>query len=542
MDIEFVDRTNLKVAILFDSQLQPFWILETLQNVAQLAFVEITHVLCWEKATRQTGAGILAPLYDWFDKRRSANHQHAWQLGAIDPFGAVSDFRYVCPKSYADHFEFVDTCGLEGVDVALYLGEYRLAGPIVQIPTYGVWVIQGQYHYSLKDEVRSAVLNRADSISTRLVRLGSSPDQDSTLYQSITAVVERSLHFTEDVVAWKSANYVIRKLRSLLTEDSLSLSQSNITGMVHHSIPHRQITSTTYAQHLLKLGAAKLSEKLLPSRWMIAYRFQSTPLMPTSVHRSDFIHFSAPKDGEWADPFPWIEGQQACIFVEEIPYTGSKGHISVFNLAEIDINNPKPTTVIENDYHMSYPFLFSWQNTLYMMPETIANQTLEVYRCKKYPYDWEQFTCIFDDILIADATLMEVDGRWWMFAYQPIADTVIPTNDELFIYYADTPFGPWHSHRKNPVVTDVRHARPAGGLVWFNGSLYRPAQDCSVRYGYAIAMMRVVQLDTAQYREEFVGWIRPNWAPHLTATHTVNFHKGIAVLDGYQRSIPSFKK
>ena len=37
------------------------------------------------------------------------------------------------------------------------------------------------------------------------------------------------------------------------------------------------------------------------------------------------------------------------------------------------------------------------------------------------------------------------------------------------VFHADSPFGPFTPHRRNPVKSDVRSARPAGKLFTWNG-------------------------------------------------------------------------
>jgi hypothetical protein len=60
----------------------------------------------------------------------------------------------------------------------------------------------------------------------------------------------------------------------------------------------------------------------------------------------------------------------------------------------------------------------------------------------------------------------------------------------------------------------------------------RPAQDCSVRYGYAITLHRILRLNASEYREEPVARIDPCWTAGLRGTHTLNAVPGLVVLDG----------
>ena len=101
----------------------------------------------------------------------------------------------------------------------------------------------------------------------------------------------------------------------------------------------------------------------------------------------------------------------------------------------------------------------------------------------------------------------------------------------LHLFHAETPLGPWIPHRRNPVRSDCRAARPAGRVFSFGGALYRPAQDCSGSYGRAIAIQKVLRLDTQEYREEHVAEVEAHWDPRALRTHTMNRDGRLFVAD-----------
>jgi hypothetical protein len=101
----------------------------------------------------------------------------------------------------------------------------------------------------------------------------------------------------------------------------------------------------------------------------------------------------------------------------------------------------------------------------------------------------------------------------------------------LHIYYSATPLGPWKPHQRNPVKSDVRNSRPAGRLFYWNGELYRPAQDSSQRYGYAMTINRVVRLTPDDFVEEEVSKVLPHWRKDLRGTHTLNICEDLTVID-----------
>ena len=104
--------------------------------------------------------------------------------------------------------------------------------------------------------------------------------------------------------------------------------------------------------------------------------------------------------------------------------------------------------------------------------------------------------------------------------------------DELGLFYADSLFGPWTPHRNNPVVSDVRRARPAGALFYQDGKLIRPSQDCSKAYGYALCFSEVTVMNEMEYSEIPVGRIDPEWTSNNLGTHTYSRTDDFEIIDG----------
>jgi hypothetical protein len=185
--------------------------------------------------------------------------------------------------------------------------------------------------------------------------------------------------------------------------------------------------------------------------------------------------------------------------------------------------------VLERPYHLSYPFVFEWNGTWWMLPETSHNQSVELYHCTAFPDCWVLEKTLLRDVRAADGTLWEQDGRWWLFANMATPGAGI--HDELHLYYADSPLGPWQAHPRNPVKSDARSSRPAGALFRSGADLIRPAQDCGTAYGRAIVLNKVETLTSEDYRESIVGRIEPGWRNGIVRTHTLNQAGGWRVLD-----------
>jgi hypothetical protein len=274
----------------------------------------------------------------------------------------------------------------------------------------------------------------------------------------------------------------------------------------------------------LGYAATKLRYAFFFDQWSLAYRFRTSVDDPNnSFYR--FNYLIPPKDKFWADPFPVRHEGKYFLFFEEFLYEENKAHISVMELSKSGAGESRP--VLKRPYHLSYPFMFRWKDRHFMIPETGANRTVEVYGCEAFPEEWKLETVLFEDVAARDATLLDLDGLWWMFV--AMADTGF--SDELHIYYGATPFGPWKPHKRNPVKSDVRNSRPAGRPFQWNGDLYRPAQDSSHRYGYGMKINKLVRLTPTEFVEEEVAQVLPQWRKDLRGTHTLNMCEDLTVID-----------
>jgi hypothetical protein len=263
-----------------------------------------------------------------------------------------------------------------------------------------------------------------------------------------------------------------------------------------------------------------------------AYNPEKGPLPPDP----SFKELVPPKGQLWADPFLFMNDERYYLFFEEWQ-EHHNGYICVVELDEVGNPITPPKVVLKKDYHLSYPFVFQYQGQIFMIPETGHNGTIELYQAVSFPDQWKLEQTLLEDFNVVDSTLLEHDQRWWMFAN--VAKKSLDSEagsedfDELHIFFADVPTGPWTAHPLNPVISDVRSARSAGHIYRFNGILYRPSQDCSVCYGYAVVINKIIELTTESYQEKIVTKILPDWKSNRFGVHTMNF-KGTRIVYDYQ--------
>jgi hypothetical protein len=265
--------------------------------------------------------------------------------------------------------------------------------------------------------------------------------------------------------------------------------------------------------------------------WAIAWRRVSTDGIWATGSMTNGRFQVLPDDGQrfFADPFPLWHNGRLHVFCEEYPYLTGRGIISHFEIGE-DGTATRPVPVLETGYHLSYPFVFEHEGGLWMIPETSANQTIELWRARDFPSQWELHSVLVSGVAAVDATLIEHAGRFWLFASTKHEDSSI--HDALQIWHAERLQGPWQPISDTPVLVDARAARPAGRMREINGSLWRPAQDCTRTYGGKLTLCRVDNLRTdghyAQTRMHLVA-AEGSFAPH--GPHTLNELAGFEFID-----------
>ena len=239
------------------------------------------------------------------------------------------------------------------------------------------------------------------------------------------------------------------------------------------------------------------------------------------------------KDRYWADPFVVEKDHLYYIFAEEKIYATGRGRIICLTLdsqGKVQSNQ----VVLERPYHLSYPFIFEYQDETYLLPECAQLQSIELYRCVRFPNQWEFVKTLMTGIYAVDATLFEHEHKWWMFVNVKGGEGG-SSLDSLHLYSAESPLADeWRPHPCNPVVKDIRSARPAGRIIERGGVVIRPSQDSSRRYGYALNFNRIVKLDENEYEEVLDSTLRPA-GPSIIATHTINQAGDLTVIDAILR-------
>jgi hypothetical protein len=285
----------------------------------------------------------------------------------------------------------------------------------------------------------------------------------------------------------------------------------------------------TLAAIAVRLLKHRVRNAVWHEQWLFVVRRWEPGPPPVSFARAR-LH-RPPRGRDWADPFPFRAQGRSWLFFEEIPWKLARGHISV---AELDAQGGvhEVRVALATDHHLSYPFVFAHDGETYLLPESRTAEATTLYRASRFPDEWEP-ACVLADIAVYDPTLLHRDDGWWLFG--TVAEPGESQDDELHVFRAQRLEGPWRAHPRNPVVSDVRSARPAGPLIQDGDRLLRPAQDGSGRYGRAVVFNEVLELSDAAYREVEVARLEPDWLSRNLATHHYATDERWAAVDALRR-------
>ena len=548
---------------MLDSFVVPAWIAKILRDIRATDFLHLCVVVLnaseappaqpvrrtfWQRLRRiknlKTLREKLSPvLYTWYEQRDYRNYK-----AKMDPFEKVdvrdlldsAETIRVVPfkKKFVDRFtpEDVARTRAADLDVLMRFGFRILKGEVLSCARYGVW----SYHHDDNRSYRGGpalfweVYEGNPVSGTILQVLSENLDGGKVIYRSLSATQPRSLVRNRSGTYWKTAAFMLRRLTDLHRDgwDYITSLDTYNEPDTHTRGIFRRPTNLQMVNFLTKIFVRRAYQGLLyrffDDQWLLGVRRHSGGnLNPADL--SGFRLIRPPRDRFWADPFLFQRGGRTYVFFEEYRQVAGKGVISCLEL-DRQGNWSQPEVVLERDFHLSYPFVFEWRGEVYMVPETGSNRTVELYRSTDFPRGWVLEKVLMPDVDARDATLFEDGDRWWMFVTMCVPGG--PSTDELFIFHADSPLGPWQPHPRNPVVSDVRCGRPAGRLFRYQGALIRPGQDSTVCYGRAITLSRVEVLTETDYREVPAGTIEPRWAPGLLGTHTIDWNADFVVIDG----------
>lgn len=232
-----------------------------------------------------------------------------------------------------------------------------------------------------------------------------------------------------------------------------------------------------------------------------------------------------------ADPFLYTHQGKTWLFYERQNLTDMKGTLWCQNLDE---PQQKPVPVLEESFHLSYPQVFRYGKYTYMIPETRSAGEIRLYRCVRFPGQWEKVETLFE-MGAVDSTILPCRAcEYYLFTY---------AGNRLEIYRCMVEKDHFRIVEKERIyVSDSsRTLRPGGAVTEEEGKLYRPAQNCTDYYGQELIINEIDRLEEGDFSEHEYCRLSPDQIclPGVNAAgiHTYNRNGAYEVIDILHREI-----
>jgi len=545
----------LRVGIVLDSYVSSAWVAKTIEDIQSSGFARVELVVL-DMSSGQSNAplktrlrncckSLLFRFYERWDYRQNKTDDDAMAptdvsrlLNAV-PSIFVRPNREVLPACIPQR-ELAEMRN-HNLDVLLCFGPCTPREGLVSAARCGVWSLHlgGSCDDRLVPPLFWELFERNPVSESTLQIFKDAPGDSRIIYQSYASTDQTSLYRNRNPIYWKTSEFALRRLRDLHLNGIESI--QSVAADCEQDISIRAIRRPPNSLQMVLFTVDRLVRSLrirvasmrsgARTKWYLALRSRS------ATHCFDdpanYRLMMSPPDRFYADPFLIEKDGETFLFFEDFRFANNRAVISYCKLAP-DGTPGAVAVALSRPYHLSYPFVFEDEGEMYMIPETRGNRTVELYRATTFPSAWIEEAVLMSSANVVDATIQKINGKYWMFA--GVSNGKYSGCDELGIFFADALKGPWTPHPRNPLLSDVRRARPAGKLFYEGGRLIRPSQDCAKAYGYALVFSEVLILSETEYEERPIGRIDPDLVAACTNTHTYNRTGQFEVVD---RTLPA---
>lgn len=387
---------------------------------------------------------------------------------------------------------------------------------------FGLWT------FSCNDEgsIFRAVTRGASALECKVYR----QTGDDCARRSIATMIVQGKHAFASTLTFaceKSVQLALRELKRLAMRRELPVGEAAVEDL---EMPGWS-DFARYGVRILRLGMGRLIGRIWPAAGKgapFALRVGKGEL----PNINPAIGVDLPRHGAafCADPFLFEKDSQVYCFYEEFSYDTRLGKIAVALLS--DGGAKRIGDVLKADHHLSFPFVFEHAGEIFLMPETVQAERIEIWRCTDFPLCWELHSTAFEGERLADSVLFRQGDAWWLFA-NVCHDSFGDFSSELRLYKVDGPdLNEIVPHPLNPVVVGSDVARGGGRVFESGGHIYRFSQDNSGDiYGYGLNLMEITELSDTSYDERRVAHYTPDCIPGTAGCHHADAVAGRFVVD-----------
>jgi hypothetical protein len=419
-----------------------------------------------------------------------------------------------------------------GLDLIIRGGTGILRGEILSLSDFGII----SFHHGDIEINRGGppgfweVLEREPTTGFTIQKIDDELDNGKILFKGL--IPTSSSYVRNRALLYRKANIFMHiYLNNLSGKQELeNANKSIIYDRILYKIPNSKKMCRYIYQNIIFFGT-KFFKKVSfnKNEWSIAFQLVNN-WKEVSLRNSKRVINN--KKSYYADPFVIQHQKRNICFVEEFDNKKKKGKISAIEIYN-QSDYSKLGTVLEENFHLSYPYVFKVNDEIFMCPESSKSQDIRIYKCNEFPMKWSLHKIIMNDVSAVDSNIIYHNKLWWLFTNLDTAG-IGEHNSELHVFYAnDFDSTDWKPHKMNPIIFDSTKSRNAGAII-DNGDLFRVHQRHDFdQYGKSIGINQIIELSPDIYREINIKKVEPKFFEGQTRTHTLSFQNGLLALDSY---------
>lgn len=214
-----------------------------------------------------------------------------------------------------------------------------------------------------------------------------------------------------------------------------------------------------------------------------------------------------------ADPFFIQHSKKKYIFAEtRYP---QRGVIDVFEYLNTNKIIFKGNAISEN-FHLSYPNIFEYDKEFFLIPESIENNSIRIYKASLFPLSWQLF--------------FEIEGIF--------TDPTIFIKEKIFVFYSRK--GVLHlgmldlikrniiEHPCSPITDSFIGNRSGGAIFKYGEFHFRPSQRGKPEYGFFLDLFKINEINENSYSEELY---MENFLPKFSKFNDEDFSQRVHHID-----------
>lgn len=195
-----------------------------------------------------------------------------------------------------------------------------------------------------------------------------------------------------------------------------------------------------------------------------------------------------------ADPFLFSYNGRLYVFYEE-KQRKYKGVLKMVSTEDFE-NWTCPALVLKESFHLSFPYVFEDNGTVYLLPECGESNSIRLYKFTDSSLSKVEYLSSLVEGNYEDSSIIKRDGKYYLFTSNPQFEQKLFISDMLTTGYKE--------HPASPIYVGPDCGRNGGSVISYNDCLYRISQDCSRLYGGNVSIHKIDQINPSMYKETLV--------------------------------------